>query len=139
MARYRERRAEMAMSLEELTAGVVESVGAPWAVALGAGAVAMWLVRRAGRVPDGRVDGVAKQTVAQSSWLDSLRRGWHSLVDEARSEYEATRSGTPVSVTAVRPGARKAPRRAAGAAAARTRDRSGRFTARSASANGSGV
>jgi hypothetical protein len=86
----------MAIALEEIAAGVVDSTVGPWAFALGAGAVAVAFAtgstRPLSRMMAGSVvaaDAAGKITPRQ--WLVSLGREVRRLVDEARAEYEADR------------------------------------------------
>lgn len=132
----------MVVALEELTAGVLESSAGPWALALGAGALAVALAVGSAR-PLGRIAarGVATaewagslcpEAVQPGRWLRSAAGSWRALVDEARAEYEASQAQTPdaaadrVERAARRASARGGPRHAA-LATPRRRDERGRF------------
>jgi hypothetical protein len=91
----------MAMALEELATGVVESAVGPWALVLAAGAVAVACATRSARpvnrmLTGGVVAADASGRVNPRQWLRSIRQGVRNLVDEARSEYEAGQLQPPV-------------------------------------------
>ena len=86
----------MAMALEEIAAGVVESAVGPWALVVGAGAVAVAFAARSTRplsrvMTTGVVTADASGRIDPRQWLRSIRQGVRGLVDEARAEYEAGR------------------------------------------------
>jgi hypothetical protein len=142
----------MAIALEEIAGGVVESAVGPWALVLGAGAVALAFaagsVRPLSRmVAAGVVAADASGLVDPRQWLRSFRRGVRGLVDEARAEYEARRhasSSTPDLAADVLSEAARLARSSGGLLLAtgvpadaedqesgRRRDARGRFTSRS--------
>jgi hypothetical protein len=86
----------MAIALEEIAAGVVESAVGPWALLFGAGAVAVAFAagstRPLSRMVTASVIAVdASGRVDPRQWFRSLRGGVRSLVNEAWAEYEAGR------------------------------------------------
>ncbi len=143
----------MAIALEEITAGVVEGAVGPWALLLGAGAVAVAFAAGSARpvsrmVTAGVVAVDASGRVDPRQWLRSFRSGVRGLVDEARAEYEAgrhRRSSTPdlaadIMADAARSGqssagglllATDAPTGTDDPDPARRRDARGRFSSRS--------
>jgi hypothetical protein len=86
----------MAISIEELAAGALDASVGPWTLAVGASALAVALAAGSAR-PIQRIAAtsvVSVERLGQASltgWLGAARRGWTSLVDEARAEYEAGR------------------------------------------------
>ena len=82
----------MAIPVEELATGVVESVAGPWGVVLGLGALGMLALAR-GRSASFRASATGVEAsptpAARTGWLGRLRADWRSLVDEARLEHAA--------------------------------------------------
>lgn len=93
----------MAVSLDELTAGVLESSLGPWAVVVGAGTLAVALGLRTSRPPE-RMTTCGLLAVGRAEhlrprrWLDRLTAGWRALVAEARAEYLAERAAPATAV-----------------------------------------
>jgi hypothetical protein len=90
----------MAISLDELAAVALEGSVGPLTLAVGAGALAVALAAGATR-PIRRMTATSVLAAGRAvqlspiGWLGAARRGWTSLVDEARTEYQASRA--PVS------------------------------------------
>jgi hypothetical protein len=86
----------MAIAFEEIAAGVVETAVGPWALVLGAGAIAVAFAAGSARpisrmVTTGVVAIDSAGRADPRAWLRSVRRSVRGLVDEARAEYEAGR------------------------------------------------
>lgn len=82
----------MAIPVEELAAGVVESVAGPWGVVLGLGALSMLALSRgrsAAFRPSAAGLDASPTPAARVGWFGRLRADWRSLVDEARLEHAA--------------------------------------------------
>ncbi|HET6196022.1 MAG TPA: hypothetical protein VFE12_09715 [Acetobacteraceae bacterium] len=91
----------MAMALEDVAAGVVDSALGPWALVVGAGAFAVAFATRPARpvsriVTGGVVAMDATGRISPRRWMAALRQGLNNLVDEARREYEAERQRPPL-------------------------------------------
>jgi len=91
----------MAISLEELTAVALEGSVGPLTLAVGAGALAVALAAGSTR-PLRRMASTSVVAAGRNgqlnpiTWLDAARRHWTSLVDEARTEYQASRAPMPM-------------------------------------------
>ena len=94
----------MAISLDELAAVALEGSVGPLTLAVGAGALAVALAAGSTR-PLRRMTATsvlaAGRTVQFSpiGWFGAARRGWTSLVDEARTEYQASCAPTSGAVS----------------------------------------
>jgi hypothetical protein len=87
----------MAISLDELAAVALEGSVGPLTLAVGAGALAVALAAGSTR-PIRRMAATSVLAAGRAvqltptDWLGAARRGWTSLVDEARTEYQASRA-----------------------------------------------
>ena len=87
----------MAISLDELAAAALEGSIGPLSLAIGAGAVAVALAAGSTR-PIRRIAATSAVAAGRTGqlnpigWLRAVQRGWASLVDEARAEYQASRA-----------------------------------------------
>ena len=114
----------MAIPVEELAAGVVESMAGPWGVVVGLGALGMLALSR-GRSASSRAGTASLEAspapAARPGRLGRLRADWRSLVDEARREHAAGKARRLAIDVALSEN---------GAATARGRDGRGSFTTR---------
>src|SRR5689334_18096444 len=86
----------MALAFEEIAAGVAETAVGPWALVLGAGAIAVAFAASSARpisrmVTTGVLAVDSTRRPDPRAWLRSVRQSVRGLVDEARAEYEAER------------------------------------------------